>query len=185
MYSRKIRNILGDISRTNKFVVRFNDLGSYARDLDFTCTSTSIPSVQATTVDYKYKGHVLTLPAGVKYGSTWTATFYVDERHLVKKFFEDWIEMFDTRGEGISMSGKPFNFANVPHSGSMTDFTATVDIEQYDFNTDLISEVGTPLAVYRLYNVFPTSVPEIQLGSEDGFETLNVSFSYSYFERIM
>lgn len=184
MYSKILKRIIGNGARSNKFVVIFNDLGNYARDLNFICTSSKLPTLQTVTVDYKYKGHSISVPVGAKYSSDWSADFYVDDDHKIKTFFEDWIEMYDTRGENISMSGKPFNFAKIPNGSALSNFTCTVDIEQYPFDCDLVSGYGSPLAVYRLYNVFPKSLPEIQLDENDSLEKLSVTFGYSYFERL-
>lgn len=184
MYSKIIKRIIGDGARTNKFVVRFNDLGSYARDLNFTCISTRIPSLTAATVNYKYKGHEIEIPVGAKYGSDWSADFYMDEGHRIKKFFDDWIEMYDTRGENISMSGKAYKPATAPDGSTLQSFTCTVDIEQYPFDADLINDAGVPSAIYRIYNVFPKSTQEISLDDNDSLEKLSVTFGYSYYERI-
>lgn len=183
-YSRLIKNVIGNGARSNKFVVRFNDLGNYARDLNFICTSSKIPSVQTITTDYKYKGHSITVPIGTRYNTDWSADFFVDEEHRIKTFFEEWIEMFDARGKNISMLGKDFKFVDIPNSGTMSDFTCTVDVEQYDFDTELLRENQTPKIIYRLYNVFPTAVQDISLDENDSLEKINVSFKYSYFERI-
>ena len=184
MYSKIIKRIIGEGARSNKFVLRFNNLGTYARDLNFICISSKIPSIQAVTANYKYKGHDIEIPIGAKYTSDWSADFYVDEEHKIKTFFEDWIEMFDTRGENISMTGKSFSYARIPNGTLLQDFTSTVDIEQYPFDTDLITESNSPTATYRLYNVFPKSMQEISLDENDSLEKLNVTFGFSYFERL-
>ena len=183
-YSRLIKRIIGDGARTNKFTVRFNDLGDYARDLNFICVSSKLPSIQTVTADYKYKGHTVVIPVGAKYSSDWSADFYVDENHSIIKFFSDWIESYDTRGENISMSGKPFSYASIPNGERMTDFTCTVDIEQYPFDSDLLHSSGSPSAKYRLYNVFPISMQDIMFDENDTIEKLNVTFKYSYYERL-
>lgn len=184
MYSRIIKHIIGNGARSNKFVVIFNDLGNYAKDLNFICTSSKIPSIQTVTSDYKYKGHAISVPIGAKYTTDWSADFYVDEDHNIKKFFEDWIESYDTKGENISMSGKPFMYPLTPNGFPVLTKTCTVDIEQYPFDVDLIIENKSPSAIYRLYNVFPKSIQEISLDENDSLEKLNVTFGFSYFERI-
>lgn len=183
-YSRLIKRIIGDGSRTNKYTVRFNDFGDYARDLNFICTSTKIPFIQTVTADYKYKGHTITIPVGAKYSNDWSAEFYVDDSHKIVKFFCDWIEMFDTRGENTSMTGKSFSFAQIPNGEKMNDFTCTVDIEQYPFDSDLLHDAGQSSAKYRLYNVYPVSMTDISLDDNDTIEKLNVTFKFSYFDRL-
>lgn len=183
-YSRILRRIIGDGARSNRFAVKFNDFGNFAKDLNFICTSASLPSIQTTTADYKYKGHSVTVPIGCKYVTDLTMDFYLDEEHKIKKFFDEWIEMYDTRGENISMSGKQFQFVKMPNGDNVNDFTCTVDIEQFTFDENMLNINAIPSVRYRLYNVFPTNVGSISLDDNDSIEKLQVTFKFSYYERI-
>lgn len=192
-YSKLLRKAIGNGARSNKFNVVFNfkDSNNFEKKLAITCKSCDYPSIKTNSFDFKYRGRAIPIPLSSNFDHDWTAEFYLDESHLIREFFDEWMLIYHSRGEYSSMTGENFkkkiNLSDGSIFSSFDDdfFTVSVDIYQFPFETNILPEtIEGATAHYKLYNVFPTDVQKLSAGDADGIMTVKVSFKYSYFERI-
>lgn len=190
MFSSKfLTNVLGDGSRTNKYDVLFNIDGSnFDKKLNILCQTTAKPGVSAKTINYTYKGKDIPIPVGFEYSHEWSCTFLVDDDHNIIRFFEDWIERYDSRSEGMTMSDREFGPLEIPSGGgTFSEYVTNVKLIQYDFNAEFLtldSNSSHVKAEYELYNVFPTEVRGLAYNQDDEIASIEVSFKFSHFKRV-
>lgn len=191
-FSKMLRKTIGNGARSNKFNVIFNfkDNKGFEKKLSLTCKSCDYPNISTKTFDFKYKGQVIPIPLSSNYDHDWNAEFFLGENHQVKDFFDDWMIVYNARGENSSMSGINFKdkikLADGSVFSSFNDnfFTVDVDIYQFDFETNILPDtIEGATAHYKLYNVFPISVMKLSTSENDDILTAKVNFRYSYFER--
>lgn len=191
-FSKLLRNAIGNGARGNKFNVIFNFKGSnnFEKKLAITCKSCDYPTIKTKTVDFKYKGQTIPIPLSANFDHEWNAEFYMNEKHNIKNFFDEWMLVYHSRGKDSSMTDDNFKDRIKLSDGSIFSsfndsfFTVNVDILQFPFETNILPDtIDGATARYRLYNVFPTDVMKISAGESDELLTAKVSFKYSYFER--
>jgi hypothetical protein len=186
--SKFFNSVLGDGARSNKFDVFFSiDGGMFDKRLSALCQNTSLPGLNTDVIEYKYKGKPIPIPIGCTYTQDWECTFLVDDNHDIKKFFEDWISMYDTRSEDLTYTGESYHPISIPGGGTLDKPTINVRVVQYNFDAEIspfTQNDSNVTATYMLYNVFPVSTSSIGYTSEDDMETLTVNFKFSHFRRM-
>ena len=175
-----INAALGDGARSTKFDVAFQfsnpTMFPSAQNVAVMVKSTTFPSKQHQTIDFKYAGRSIPIRGQIKYSNTWECTFYLPQDHSIKKAFESWIDALD---ETVYFEESPS--ANVSATRSLHNrrgYTKDIAIYQLDFT-------GTQqVARYILHNVFPIEVQPVTVSSDGpgDIEELSVTFSYSHYE---
>lgn len=182
----KINSILGDGARPTKFkchiyppedirlYINNNNSGSSgeksniqaAECMDYFCFSASFPGMNVNTLDFKYRGKNIPLKSTFEFEQKWTATFYNDENHNIRKMFFDW-----------AYKGQKYRYDST--SPNLTK-TLPTSISIYQLNY----EMDRDCVVYTMFNVFPVNISSIEVAYENinAIETFTVEFSYSHFE---
>ncbi len=188
-YAKLLRSAIGDGARANKFNIIFNLNGpvDFQRKLTIACSSCGVPGIKSRPYDFKFKGVSIPLPLASETSHDWNADFYLDENHEIKKFFDDWINAFQARGQYSSADGKDFIRTLKTPDGeiSFSDPYMTIDVDVYQFGFDvsiLPDTVEGWTAHYKIHNVFPIAFTEPAFADQDEILSLKVQFKYSYFE---
>ena len=185
LIQNKMNQILGDISRPTKFKCQIylpekikldlqisgqgqtNSLpGESAQYLDYFCFASSFPGLTVQTIDFKFKGRNLPIKSIQEYSQKWTATFYNDEQHSVRRAFLEWM-LYD---QSYQYEDKK--------SGKVEDTLTSISIYQLDY------ELSKDCVVYTMLNVFPINVGDIEVSYDNlnQVETFTVEFAYTHFE---
>ena len=180
LIQNKMNLVLGDLARSAKFKcqifppksVKFKPVNSngeitsspeISQYLDYFCYAASFPGQTAEAREFKYFGKTIPIPGDVQQTQKWTATFYNDEFHNVRKLFLDWMN-----------SNQTFVSSNPKQIRS-----ELTSIHIYQLNYEMESEI----AVYSMWNCFPTNISDIEVSydSVNQVETFTVDFSFSHF----
>ena len=180
-----LNHALGDGARSTKFEVSINLPDSTyfpdSNSLKVLTKTSSFPGRTHETVDIKYKGRSIPIKGQNKYSQTWECTFYLSEDHKLKQAFEAWMEALDQKHNYIDFdlsNNDPQKIKNLQNNFSnFESYTSTMMIQQLNFDGDKAQ------SQYFLYNVFPTSVSQVDV-SADSVGTIlefTVTFSYSHY----
>ena len=185
IFQNKLNYYLGDGARPSKFSIIINpptgvkldiapsgstsgnlEAGQAGAALSYFCSATKFPGVTQEAIDFKYLGRNIPIPGITVPNQEWSATFYNDEKHGIRKFFLDWINLYQ-HWEYRAKEKDNSKFTELP----------TISIHQYDY------ELKNPTALYTLVGVFPVSMVDIeaQYSELNQIETFEVTFKYSYF----
>lgn len=182
----KMNQVMGDLARPTKFKCQIfppkeikcelsilnegdsatSSTSEISQYLDYFCHATSFPGLTVETIDFKYRGRTLPVKSVQTYQQKWTATFYNDEKHAVRKLFLDWM----TYDQAYQFEDKT--------KGNFEGILPSISIYQLDF------EMSKDCVVYTMMNVFPTNVGEVsvQYDGLNQIETFTVEFAYTHFE---
>lgn len=169
---------LGDGARSTKFecAIVFNK-GSLIHvpneEVSFHVKTSQFPGKSNDVIDLKFKGRTIPIKGQVKYDNTWGCSFYLDEGHLLKKSFEDWIESLEQVHNMENILEDNIQKAQNDNTNYQTD----MKIYQNDFH-------GNNTAIeYTLYNVFPKSIStvDVDYSSVGTILEYTVEFSYSHY----
>lgn len=172
-----INNTLGDGAREAKFrcfIYLPNKNGSN-QELDVLCKSSSFPGKSTETMEYKYKGKSIPIPGQEKHTQTWELTFYLEEDHKNRVFFDNWMSGMHYD----NYSDAPNNYVkNLKNSSNQTRIVGNMGISQLNF------EMDAEVCNYKLYNVFPVEISSVGTSSEAIGSMLEytVTFSYSHYD---
>lgn len=135
-----------------------------SRAIPYFCYAASFPGITSEAIEYKYKGKTIPIPGVSTPNQTWSATFYNDEKHGIRKFFKNWIERSSPHNYNDSQA-KIYN---------QTGLT----IYQYDY------ELKNKTTGCQLIGVFPTNLGDLEISYENlsQIESFQVEFRYAYFE---
>lgn len=184
----KFHEILGDAARLSKFTFCLPPVTGSADIIDhlvYSVKSLTLPTVEHTHIDFKHKGRPIPIRGTTKFSQQFTVTFYLNEAHSNKRFFEDWIIMMEQRHyyynprhanqqhremHGLPQGGNPPPF--------MTWYNVTTWIEQWDFDG------MKPMAMYEIFNVFPIKVdaPTYSYDAVGQIGEFTVTFAYSHYK---
>lgn len=163
-FQNKINQYLGDISRSAKFhiviepptglsleISKPNELNAknnltgaeFNNAIQYFCTAGSFPGLTGETIEFKYRGRTIPIPGVSNPNQTWTATFYNDEAHGIRKFFKDWIErtqMWSYKSDDINTERTQDSFIG-----------SYIAVYQWDF------ELKNKTVIYYLYQPFPVT----------------------------
>ena len=178
----------GGLAKANKFVVlitspRCMDVvpdsltiqpGDSAQFM-FLCDTVNLPGKNLTTIDYMPQGFgaVSKIPVGIVHDPL-TATFYMDSKHKVMKFFQLWMQ--EIVNTGSSFDGPLASYKDrTDHEMSYKDNYATQIIITF------FSDDGNSSLEYHVKDAYPVQIGAVQLGWEqnDTIAKLPIEFSYS------
>lgn len=192
LFQNKINQYLGDVARSAKFTIWLNppedlklsismtnnsksksDLsGASANEaIEYFCYAGAFPGVTGETIDFKYLGRTIPIPSVSTPNQTWTATFYNDENHAIRKFFKDWIQKSQYHNFNTDA-------AETRDMGSYGGYNSWIALHQYDYN------LKNKTVVYALFNPFPVSMSDIEISYENmnQVQTFTVEFRFTHFE---
>lgn len=180
----KFHKVLGDGARLTKFNFILPHLAGsplQTDDITYHVKGLTLPKIEHEPIKLMHKGRPIPIRGTTKFSQSFTVTFYMQESHIVKRFFESWMAMIEQRHyyydprkqEEIQRSlgaggGKP---------DYMTWYNTDAWIEQRNFDGDEVT------AVYEIKNVFPTSVepPSYSYESVGQIAEQTVTFAYSHY----
>lgn len=201
LYQNKINQYLGDVARSAKFAILLNppkgielniSLTNNAKSkatltdsdmnsaIEYFCYAGAFPGITSEPLDFKFHGKTIPIPGVSNPNQTWTATFYNDELHGIRKLFKDWIENAqmwlhqDDTEYGSSTRNSMLNTSN-PYDNFVNSYIA---IWQYDY------KLKNKTAVYALFNAFPVSMSDVEVSYENinQVQTFTVEFRYTHFD---
>lgn len=135
---------------------------------DVLCKSVVIPPITNNAIEIFYKGHPIKIPGRTVQEQTIQLTFYLDEKHTLRKLFEDWIAGTDDRYYATNSEGS----SNI--AASKNNF-GTLIIKARDFD----ETVDEPMN-YVFDGVFPTEVTGPEYGADmlSAVQEFTVTLSY-------
>jgi len=169
----------GDLSRQTKFSVDITLPTPVSKNvskekMDVLCKNISIPAIKNEPIEVKYKGHIIPVSGRTTYEQRVTLTFLLDDKHILKEAFTQWLEGMDsyTMGAISDVNGGVKGLSS--KNGEIT-------IKAKDF-----IEYYTP-ATYTFKNVFPVSVSGLEYdgSSTSVYNEINVEFAFTHIESVM
>jgi len=157
-------NLIGAGPRNNRFEVFIPRTGS---KIQFLCKTAALPGQTITPLELKYKGLSFKL-AGDRTFEDWAVTMYNDTEFSVRTAVEQWMQDI------------------VP----LADSTLADTGYEYMVDKATVTQLGrddSVLATYEFFNMWPTTLGQIELDTEggDALTTTDVTFCYSHFERVV
>ena len=153
----------GNLARPTKFTAILNPPESIPSDtkaFDILCKTVSLPEITHVSVEAKYKGHTVPIPARTDTQHEVSMTFYLPEDHQLRKIFYDWIRIIDSTGEDDLEPTDKF--------GSLT-------LLARDF-----SESNEVIKEYSFENVYPTVVGSLDFNSSGSNEIMEFSITFTF-----
>ena len=131
----------------------------------FMCKGVQIPSSAVGIVSVNYMGRAVKLPGNRSFEDM-TTTILNDEGYALRNKIENWMNKINS------------HFGNVraaSHTNKLTGYTATLDIQTR-------GKAGGNTGLWKLYNVWPTSLDQIDVNWEpnDAIMEYSVTWAYDY-----
>lgn len=174
----KLDKYLGNGARSSKFEVLMTfDVpgGQGGTETHMSILSlakaTSYPGIISEPAFVTHRGRKIPIKGQAKYDNRWSCTFYLDESHSIKSYFESWL---------MSLNPDVYPHGTMQPSRSQDgNASYTTDIILVQLNYD----GSTDSAKYTLKNAFPTNVgaTEADYTSTGNVLSFNVDFAYSHF----
>lgn len=175
----EFKSNLGILVRPNRFTVEFNppaklnesftspSMTKILQSLIYHVKSASIPQRTIGEAEYKFYGMTLKLPGDTEYEDL-TIGIINEEEWNFRTFFEKWQDLII----------KAVN--NEKHQAADIILDSSCIVHQYSIQGD------EPIASYKFHSIFPKTVDAIELSmdTQDSIEEFNVTFAYSYWEKI-
>jgi len=152
--------------------------GQEVETFKFLCKSAALPASNVSPIDVPFRGRILKV-AGDRTIDAWTVTVINDEDFKLRTAFEKWMNAISKldNNTGATSPTAYMTDALVHQLGrgaGTRNSTANSDSAN---GTDII-----PLRTYKFYDIFPTSVSQIDLSydSADTIEEYTVEFQVQY-----
>ena len=188
IYQNKLNRYLKDGARSAKFDIMINPPSGLSLNismngvassnanlkqsdlsdaLTYFCYAGGFPGITSEVIEYKYLGRTIPIPSVATPNQTWSATFYTDEKHGIRKLFIDWIRYYQNHNYDTT-AGKKFDQAS----------DSVITIYQYDY------DLKQKTKGCALFGAFPTSVSDAEISYENLSQmiTFQTEFRYSFFE---
>ena len=149
--------------RGNRFSVFIPRMGER---IEFMCKSAAIPGSTLPPIEVPFRGHKLKV-AGDRTFEDWTVSIINDVNFTTRTAVEQWRENIQELDSGVGATDLDYLVSR-----------ATVS----QLNRD-----DSILATYELYNMYPSTLNQIDLSFDtaDEIQTFDVTFSYSHWERTL
>lgn len=140
-------------------------ISSMPEKLKFLAKATAIPGKDVGVIEVRYLNHVIPYRGDLTF-QDWHVTIMLDQDWAVRKEIEEWFEKIQTSD-------------SIEGSGSLLEYTETAQVTQLDTK-------GNPIAVYEMYNLWPYTIPSLELGYDntDAIGEIDVVFKYSHWKKI-
>lgn len=91
----------GNFARPAKFTaIVIPPIALQDTSFDVMCKTVQVPETVMETIPLMFKGHTLNIPGRVNQSKDLVITFYLDEFHMLRQIFYDWIAGIDKRFYG-------------------------------------------------------------------------------------
>ena len=145
--------------------------------LSFLCKAASLPASNIAAIDVPFRGRIFKV-AGDRTIDTWTVTIINDEDFLIRKGFEDWMQLIAhlDGNDGATQPNAYMSNASVFQLGRGDSASST---DSKGPNTDQVA-----LKEYKFIDMFPTNISAIDLSYDSGdtIEEYTVEFAVNNFE---
>lgn len=161
--------LTGGGARANLFEVSItfpNTLTGDNADLErFMVKAAALPASNIGPVEVPFRGRILKV-AGDRTFDTWTVTVLNDTNFTLRHAFEDWANKINNVDTATGLIDP-------------NDYMEEASVSQLDRD-------GTVLRTYKLHDIFPTSVSQIDLSAEssDTIEEFTVEFQVQWWEAV-
>lgn len=167
-----LRARLGYGARSNKYILKLTTPAGISVNQDeiiALCKGTSIPSREMGIAEIYIQGRKIPIPGDAQFAGTWDLTFYNDQKHQLRKQFENWIEKMDS----YTLHRRDF-----PGSAYWAD---NVTISQLDAQNQTIEN-----ASWAFYHVFPSAISSVDFSAEsnDTVSEFTVTLTYAHYKRL-
>lgn len=168
-----LRQRLGYGARPNKYLVQLTTPSGISVDKDQVialCKGTSIPSREMGIAEVFIQGRKIPIPGDAQYANSWDLTFYNDQKHQLRKKFEEWIEKLDS-------------YKNHVRSFTGTGYWA----DQFQVSQLDPKDQTTVNATWSFYHVFPTAISAVDFAADqnDQVSEFTLTLTYAYYDRIL
>lgn len=177
--------LAGGGARSNLFEVQIPTLpasvtGWDAETFSFLCKTAALPASNIGSVDIPFRGRTLKV-AGDRTFDPWTVTIINDENFKLRIAFEQWANQINKLENATGTT----NPATYMQNAFVHQLGRGANIGRESKTNDSASANGAtipPLRSYKFYDIFPTSVGQIDLSydSADEIETYTVEFQVQY-----
>ena len=169
-----ITKLVGGGARASLFQASFQLLGEdgkagapEAKTFSFMCKGIQIPATSAGVVNVNYMGRGVKIP-GVRVFEDLTTTILNDEDYGLRNKVENWMHKINS------------HFGNVRSK----KFENKLGTQKYstDMSLQSLGKAGGVLGTWTFYNIFPTSLDQIDVNWEpnDAIMEYAVTWSYDY-----
>ena len=164
-------NLIGGGARANQFRVTFTTPGAIATGLDiakasFLIKAAALPGQSIPEIEVPFRGRIMHI-AGDRTFEDWTVSIINDVNFTTRTAVEQWMESIQELDSGVGATDLDYLVSR-----------ATVS----QLNRD-----DSILATYELYNMYPSTLNQIDLSFDtaDEIQTFDITFSYSHWERTL
>ena len=149
--------------RGNRFSVYIPRMGER---IEFMCKSAAIPGSTLPPIEVPFRGHKLKV-AGDRTFEDWTVSIINDVNFTTRTAVEQWMESIQELDSGVGATDLDY-------------LVSRATISQLNRDDSI-------LATYELYNMYPSTLNQIDLSfdTQDEIQTFDVTFSYSHWERTL
>ena len=185
----KFHQILGDGARLTKFTFHIPPLNGSKELTDIIAYSVKgvrAPKMKHSPINLMHKGRPIPIRGTTEFDQQFEVTFYLQETHVVKRFFELWMMMIEQRHyyynprkqeqKQYQLSfQETYNIKALPDY--LTFYNPKAFLSQRNFDGDEVT------AVYEIFNVFPIDVSAItyDYSSVGTLGEFTVTFAYSHY----
>jgi len=163
----------GDLARPTKFdaIIEFpafmNSNNIEPKKINTLCKTVQIPEIIHEPIEIKYKGHNIKVRGRTNYNQTLSITFFLDDKHKLKDYFDYWITNIDNT-----------NISYETEEKSAAEIYGSILIQSKDFDENSITHT------YQFSSVYPTQIEGIAFNTEGVSSTqeITVTFSYLYYK---
>jgi len=143
---------------------------------NFLCKSAALPASNVASIDVPFRGRILKV-AGDRTFDVWTVTVINDEDFKLRTAFEQWMNQISKLSNATG--------ATSPASYMVDAYVHQLGRGETKFSrSNTASNTNTPLRSYRLYDIFPTNVSQIDLSydTSDTIEEYTVDFQVQWWQ---
>lgn len=167
---------LGDVAKTNRFTLELagpnlpTGFITNIADLKFFVTKATIPKMDITGPDVKFRGTSIKLAGDYK-KEPLEIGLINDTAWNVRGFFEDWLKQIKN------------TVTNITDSNDNQRFGISAIVKSLDNAVE--TSAMTAYATYTFNNIMPMDISQIDLdmGQANAIQTFTVSFHYDTWER--
>ena len=177
--------LAGGGARPNLFEVEFTDdaiKGGGAWDMErfsFLCKAASLPAQTITAIDVPFRGRVFKV-AGDRTVDLWTVTVINDEDFLIRKGFEDWMQLI------AHLDGNDGATSPTAYMSNASVFQLGRGDSIHSKDSKAANTEQWSLKEYKFIDMFPTNISAIDLSYDSGdtIEEFTIEFAVNNFERV-
>lgn len=147
-------------------------------NFSFLCKAAALPASNIPQIDVPFRGRILKV-AGDRTIDPWTVTVINDEDFKLRTAFEQWMNEISKLNNNTGATN-PSAYMTDAYVYQLGRGAGTVNSKN---NSNADNDTGiTPLRTYKFFDIFPTSISQIDLSfeSSDTIEEYTVEFQVQY-----